>query len=285
MSSFYSGLCEFESSKVSHAVLRFARVYNLRLTGPEIRAFRAFGLGLQARAFPTPGAKWPKVTGPFPKNSRFAETIGGDGFDHDCRPREAVEFSELKRKIVNQSAAAFGDCRFRLLQDRDVRRASRASRACSSHRNQATLQNSRATWPSTARTSCRSARGLPIHRSRQIEAETKRVVVDVRQFAAAGEFGKAWRGHEHPPRIAGAESNANFIFAADQGRTLAICPRQPCCVERTMADTNRIMAQGQLVLRWSQRSAFIAAHRRNGCCSVLPLRRRCWTATGQPSAR
>lgn len=37
-----SGMCKFESSEVSHPVLRLATVCNLRLTGPEIPAFRAF---------------------------------------------------------------------------------------------------------------------------------------------------------------------------------------------------------------------------------------------------
>jgi hypothetical protein len=31
----------------------------------------------------------------FPKNSRFAETFGGDWFEHDCRPIEAVAFAQL----------------------------------------------------------------------------------------------------------------------------------------------------------------------------------------------
>lgn len=35
---------EFDSSVSSHPVLRLATVYNLRLTGPKIRAFHAFNL-------------------------------------------------------------------------------------------------------------------------------------------------------------------------------------------------------------------------------------------------
>jgi hypothetical protein len=34
----------------------------------------------------------PKVSGSVREYSRFGETIGGDKFDQDCRPRVAVSF-------------------------------------------------------------------------------------------------------------------------------------------------------------------------------------------------
>jgi len=37
----------------------------------------------------------PKVSGLVREYSRFAETFGGDGFDHDCRPTNAVEAADL----------------------------------------------------------------------------------------------------------------------------------------------------------------------------------------------
>ena len=39
-----SGMWEFDPSHGSHAVLLLVTVYNLRLTGPEMRAFRALSL-------------------------------------------------------------------------------------------------------------------------------------------------------------------------------------------------------------------------------------------------
>jgi hypothetical protein len=51
--------------------------------------------------------KSPKVSGFVRKYSRFAETIGGDVFNHDCRPTEAVLFelikaSKLDGRRINQ---------------------------------------------------------------------------------------------------------------------------------------------------------------------------------------
>ena len=51
---------------------------------PSISRIR---LCLQTPDLPISGAKLPKVSGPFRENSRFAENIGRDRFDHDCRPR------------------------------------------------------------------------------------------------------------------------------------------------------------------------------------------------------
>jgi hypothetical protein len=52
--------------------------YNLRLIGPEIPGFRAFVLVSRLPVSQISGAEWRKVSGPFPKNFRSAETIGGD---------------------------------------------------------------------------------------------------------------------------------------------------------------------------------------------------------------
>jgi hypothetical protein len=50
--------------------------------------------------------KSPKVSGLVGEYSRFAETIGGDWFDHDCRPRPAVQFCELISVSIDQYAEA-----------------------------------------------------------------------------------------------------------------------------------------------------------------------------------
>ena len=67
----------------------FAIVYNLRLTGPEIRAFRAFDLVSRLPLSQSLGRNGGSLR-QFPKSFRFAETFGGDWFDQDCRPRAAV---------------------------------------------------------------------------------------------------------------------------------------------------------------------------------------------------
>src|ERR1700738_2452280 len=41
--------------------------------------------GLRTPALPNLWRKSPKVSGRFREYSRFGETIGGDGFDRDCR--------------------------------------------------------------------------------------------------------------------------------------------------------------------------------------------------------
>jgi hypothetical protein len=44
----------------------------------------------------------PKVSGPVRGNSRFAEIISGDRFDHDCRPIKAVQRTDkLLREILS----------------------------------------------------------------------------------------------------------------------------------------------------------------------------------------
>jgi hypothetical protein len=52
---------------------------------PGSPGFSRFRLCLQATGLSIPGVKSPKVSGPDCGNSRFAEIIGGDRFDHDCR--------------------------------------------------------------------------------------------------------------------------------------------------------------------------------------------------------
>jgi len=69
--------------------------------------FSRVRLGLQARAPPISRAKWRKVSGPFPKNSRLAETIGGDWFDRDCRRRAAVDFRRLIRFLTKADQSQF----------------------------------------------------------------------------------------------------------------------------------------------------------------------------------
>jgi hypothetical protein len=76
---------EFESSEVSHPVLHFATVFNLRHRpgNPGFLPMRNLSPGSRS---PNLGEELPKVSGPFRGNSRFAEVIGGDRFDHNCRP-------------------------------------------------------------------------------------------------------------------------------------------------------------------------------------------------------
>jgi hypothetical protein len=52
--------------------------------------------GLQAPDLTGFGAKTPKVSGYLPEYSRFRETAAGDWFDHDCRPRTAVDFAQWR---------------------------------------------------------------------------------------------------------------------------------------------------------------------------------------------
>lgn len=48
--------------------------------------FSRIRFGLRTPALPDMRRKSPKVSGLYRKYSRFGETIGGDGFDQDCRP-------------------------------------------------------------------------------------------------------------------------------------------------------------------------------------------------------
>jgi hypothetical protein len=52
--------------------------------------FSRIRFGLQTPALANLRGKSPKVSGRFRKYSRFGETIGGDGFDQDCRPTLAL---------------------------------------------------------------------------------------------------------------------------------------------------------------------------------------------------
>ena len=72
-----------------------------------------------------PNLRWksPKVSGLLREYSRFAETIGGDWFDHDCRPTLAAEKladlhdTHLARETVRQwmiTAGLWKDRRARL---------------------------------------------------------------------------------------------------------------------------------------------------------------------------
>jgi len=59
---------------------------------PGNPGFFGIRLSLQTPGLLIYGEKWRKVSGRFPKNSRFTETIGGDRFDHDCCPTLALSF-------------------------------------------------------------------------------------------------------------------------------------------------------------------------------------------------
>src|SRR5882672_5971871 len=105
-SAFEIAILRFDSCRPSQAVLRPTQVYNLRLTGPEIRAFFGIRLGLQNAGLPTSPAKSRKVSSRFPKKSRFAEIIGGDWFDQDCRPRAGGDFVSFSTNGSQSSDAA-----------------------------------------------------------------------------------------------------------------------------------------------------------------------------------
>lgn len=61
--------------------------------GAGNRAFRAFDFVLLTPGLKIFRRKSPKVSGLLRKYSHFGGTMGGDQFDHDCRPRSAVGFA------------------------------------------------------------------------------------------------------------------------------------------------------------------------------------------------
>ena len=68
---------------------------------------RAFGSSPDSR-FVDFELNLPKVSGLVREYSRFAETIGGGWFDHDCRPTAASDFRADKvRASAYQSAMGF----------------------------------------------------------------------------------------------------------------------------------------------------------------------------------
>ena len=75
-----SGSWEFDPSQVSHAVTRPKIVVNFCAKTLQLRGFCLY----------PDSENLPKVSGPNRKNSRFEETIGGDGFDHHCAVEVAV---------------------------------------------------------------------------------------------------------------------------------------------------------------------------------------------------
>jgi hypothetical protein len=85
----------FESSRPSQAFVRFARLPRRRENRPEIPAFRAFDFRLGTVGSAISRRKSLKVSGHVREYSRFAETIGGDRFDQDCRPTIALCLDRL----------------------------------------------------------------------------------------------------------------------------------------------------------------------------------------------
>jgi hypothetical protein len=89
------GMCKFESSEVSHAFQRSARLSKRPGKGPEIPAFRALalvsGLPLRRSRGGNPG-KSPAVSAKIPVLRRLsAETR----FDQHCRRRPAVDIASV----------------------------------------------------------------------------------------------------------------------------------------------------------------------------------------------
>ena len=91
------GISRFDNCGPSQTVLQFATGYNLRLTGRQIWAFRALE-SVSKLPVPFLGTEIGKLSGQIPKKSRFAETIGGDWCDHDCRPRAGVKLIKFREK-------------------------------------------------------------------------------------------------------------------------------------------------------------------------------------------
>jgi len=62
------------------------------------RKSRLFAYSISSPDSGSPNLRWdlPKVSGLVREYPRFAETIGGDWFDHDCRPMSAVGFGGNK---------------------------------------------------------------------------------------------------------------------------------------------------------------------------------------------
>jgi hypothetical protein len=77
--------------------VHLARLPKKREDGPEMPAFRAFDF---VSGLPSPNLRWrsPKVSGLVREYSRFAETIGGDWFDHDCRLGSEIGTDEASNK-------------------------------------------------------------------------------------------------------------------------------------------------------------------------------------------
>ena len=73
------------SWSASHSCVRPGLPRDARMARKS-RLFAHSSLSLDSNS-PDMGRKSPKVSGPVREYSRFAETIGGDWFDHDCRPK------------------------------------------------------------------------------------------------------------------------------------------------------------------------------------------------------
>jgi hypothetical protein len=87
----------------SQAFMRSARLLKKYENGPEIRLFA------HSISSPTTSStilKWksPKISGLVREYSRFAETNGGDWYDHDCRPMNAVDFAHCCGRHTYRSA-------------------------------------------------------------------------------------------------------------------------------------------------------------------------------------
>jgi hypothetical protein len=91
-------MSQFDPSQGSQALMRPAGLHERCADLPEIRAFRTFDFVSGRPVCRIRGGKSAKVSGLVRKYSRFAETNGGDWFDHDCRPIEAVVFGHASSR-------------------------------------------------------------------------------------------------------------------------------------------------------------------------------------------
>ena len=79
----------------------------------NLRGIRALATCLQALKIGNFRENLPKVSSPNRKNSRFGEIIGGDWFDHDCRPTTAHCFDQFLCLNRADSGVFRLDCRLR----------------------------------------------------------------------------------------------------------------------------------------------------------------------------
>jgi hypothetical protein len=102
---FDSTMRRFESSRPSQAVRRSAKLPGKGENGPEMPGFRAFDFVSRLPNRQSQGANRRKSPAT-PANIPILQRLSAEtGFDHDCRPRPAVEFA-----VISDPGWALGPC-------------------------------------------------------------------------------------------------------------------------------------------------------------------------------
>jgi hypothetical protein len=91
-SDFEIAISRFESCRPSQPFLPFGQASQETREWAGNPSFSRIRFRLWTFALPSWRWKSTKVSGLLREYSRFGETMGGDRFDHDCRPTEAVRF-------------------------------------------------------------------------------------------------------------------------------------------------------------------------------------------------